>query len=490
MLNRVKRTFQHGAIYSTSSLATKLVGFILLPLYTERLVPAEYGIWGILEITILILSQLLLLGQNQAFIRFYHSRESGLDRRSLFTTQALFVFAIATLVLVLGELLSPIVARYFSQPKAFQLYFQLLFAIVFFRLINNYFLGVLRAKEQPVLYSSLNFLKFFVLLAANLVFLLHFQMKIEGILLAALLGDALLFALFIIILRKDWSPNPDFQILWQTLRFGTPLVVGGLAWMFLNMGDRYLLKWLTNYHQVGIYSTGYKIGNIVNILLVQPFIMSFLPLGYKFYKQKGDTRYYSKMFIYLAFLTTWVGLALALFSKDILPLVARKPEYWIAWQVVPIICLSYVFAGGTAVVSISFHLKNKTYYGANITIITAVLNLVLNLFLIPLWGMMGAAVATLLAFAFRFLAVKALAARLQPIPYEMHKFGMLLLTWGVLMTLGLWANQIPLIPSLLVKSTALLAFPLLLYPLKFYEPIELETIQRTVRNWYTRLNRG
>ncbi len=489
MLDRVKRTFRHGAIYSLSTLATKLVGFILLPLYTQKLVPAEYGIWGILEITIMILGQLLLLGQSQAFIRFYHAKEIEVDRRALFTTQSLFVFVVAACVWTVGEMLSPVVARYFSQPDAFRLYFRLLFVIVFFRMLNNYFLGVLRAKEQPVLYSSLNIAKFGVLLSANLIFLLYFQMKIEGILLAAVCGELVLFGGLILALRREWSRRWDVRILKQTIRFGAPLVIGGMAWMFLNMGDRYLLKLLTSYHQVGVYSTGYKIGNVVNILLIQPFVMSFLPLGYRFYRKKGDTRYYSKMFLYLTFLSAWVGLALALFSKELLPLVARRPGYWIAWQVVPLVCLSYVFVGATAVVGIAFHLRNKTYYGANITVMTAILNLIFNVLFIPVWGMMGAAAATLLAFAIRFFLVKVMAARLLTVPYEMRKFFLMVTVWAALVGFGLWANQRSLLEAITLKGLSLFLFPLLLYPLKFYEPVEVQTIRRAVETLYTRFLR-
>jgi len=477
MLNRLKKTLQHSLLYSVSSIANKLVGFILLPIYTGNLTVTEYGIWGILEITIMILSQVLSLGQNQAFVRFYYTKDQTNDRKVLFSSQNWVIIGISVSLLILGQVFSPALARYFFQPEKFLTYFRLLFWVIALRLIGNFYLSVLRAKEQVDKYVLVNVVKFLLILIANILFLQIIKLKIVGILYAYIIGDAFLLLLTFLWMKSDLGKFLNFKLIKQTVQFGAPLILGSIAWMFLNMGDRYVLKILTNYHQVGLYSLGYKLSNLLNIIIIQPFSLGFLPLVYKYYQEKGDRRYYSKMFIYLSFVVAWVGIGLSLFGKQLIQIVARRPDYLSAWTIIPIISLAYYFWGASLIQYISFNLKNKTQISAAITITTAILNLLLNIIFIPLWGIIGAALATLFSFQFQFILAYILAQKTYPIPYEMKKFLSILLVWIGIYSLDVMMPISNLMVSLLVKFIFLSAFPFILYLIKFYEPVEIRTFK-------------
>ncbi len=469
MVKKIIQTFKDTLIYSIGTFASKLVGFLLLPLYTKLLSPYEYGIWGIIEITIVLISTLLLMGQNQAFIRFYH--ENTKDLSTLFSTQFLFLALISILLMLFGLVISPTIAKYFENPAFFLPILQTMFIIIGFRILTSFLLDSFRARSESVTYTSLNILKFIVLLIGNTVFLLGFNLKIIGILYAALGAD---FIILIALLYKThfyFKRKFDPVVLKEALHFGMPFIVGSIAWMFLNVGDRYILKLLAGYKAVGVYSTGYKFANVINLLLIQPFSMGFIPLAYKYYHQGDYESYFNNLLKYIVFLIGWGGFVLAVFSPEVIQFVVQSPAYYSAWVVVPFICFAYIFTAATSVITVGFNIKKKTKYNALTTIISAFLNLVLNILFIPIWGIRGAALATVMAFAFRFILVKVLVNKVFYVHYYFQNMAKVILIWLVLFTIILIFKM-----NLGIRIITAVGFPALLYWMAFFNKKEIQTV--------------
>ncbi len=127
------------------------------------------------------------------------------------------------------------------------------------------------------------------------------KIGVKGILYSYLIGDGLLFIILFPNMISEMAPKFDNRILRESLLFGIPFIFSSLAGMLLNMGDRYILKLLVNYKEVGLYNLGYKVAGILNVFLMQSFFLSFAPIAYKMYGQKGDKRYFSKMLTYFVF---------------------------------------------------------------------------------------------------------------------------------------------------------------------------------------------
>jgi len=470
MIKKILQTFKDTIIYSISAFANKFVGFLLLPLYTKLLTPNEYGIWGIIEITITLISTLLLLGQNQAFIRFYHEKE--VDFRTLFSSQLTFLFGIATGTSILGELLAPNLAQYFQKPVFFLDIFRVMFIIIGLRVLTLFLFDSLRARGESLVYTTLNLIRFFVLLMSNIVFLLIFDLKIKGILLAALIADMSSLFILLVKTRPFFRWSFDGELLKQGLKFGFPFIIGSMAWMFLNVGDRYILKFLAGYKSVGIYSTGYKFANVINLLFIQPFSMSFIPLAYKYYHQGEYEEYFNNLLKYIVFLIGWGGFVLSIFSPEVIQFVVQNEAYYSAWVVVPYVCFAYIFTAATSVIIIGFNIQKKTRFNALTTILSAILNLILNIYFIPMWGIRGAALATLLSFAFRFMIVKILVHRVFEVSYQYKNLVKVLLTWIILY------GGVDLLGSILVlKILSVFLFPILLYWMYFFSKNELDFLQ-------------
>jgi len=278
-------------------------------------------------------------------------------------------------------------------------------------------------------------------------------------------------------------PKFDSKILRAALTFGFPLIFASLAGMLLNMGDRYILKLLIDYKEVGLYSLGYKVAGVLNVFLIQSFSLALIPIAYKMYGQKGDKRYYSKMQTYFVFVLFWAGLGLAFFSKEIIKLLALNPDYWVAYQVVPYIVLAYIFSGARYVASLGLNLKRKTKYIAYSTIGAAILNIGLNFILIPKYKMIGAAIATIISFVALYFVTYFVSNRFYKIPYENMKLLKMFVLAIALFFLSTLTAKLNILPRILIKVAIIISFPFILYPMNFYEQIEILRIKQSWKKW-------
>ena len=487
MLNRLKNTLKHSAIYSIGNISTKLIGFVLLPLYTKHITVSDYGILTIIEVTILILTQVLVLGQTHSIIRFYNLREYEENRKSIFFTLFTFLCAIVLLFNLISQPLTSKLSSFFSAPSEFAFYFRLSFYIISIRIINSFSLSVLRAKEKSAFYATGNIIKTAIILGLNIYFVAIVKIGVKGILYSYLIGDGILFLILLSSMVSEITPKFNYKILRDSIPFGFPFVFASLAGTLLMMGDRYILKLLINYREVGLYNLGYKIAGVINVFLVQSFQLSLFPSIYKIYGQKGDKRYYSKMLTYFVFVLIVSGLALSMFGSEFVKLLALNPDYWNAYKVIPFITLAYILFGARLTVSIGLFLKKKTKFIAYNTIGAMILNIGLDFLLIPKYKMIGAAVATIISSILLYIATYFVANRFYKIPYENVKLVKMLILAIVLFFLSTLTTNLNILPRILIKVAIIISFPFILYPMNFYEPIEILRIKQSWQKWRKKL---
>ncbi|MFX0132862.1 MAG: lipopolysaccharide biosynthesis protein [Candidatus Hodarchaeota archaeon] len=478
MLETIKENIKHTAIYGLGNIATKLIGVVLLPLYTKHITVSEYGILSILEISITIISAVLIFGQAQSYLRFYNLQKFKHKQKSTLFSITIFLLFIGLIFIIIGQFCASYLASFFFDPPKFTIYFRLCCFIIFLAILNNLFLFVLRAQEKSTFYVVITVLKLAIMLSLNIYFVAFLKVGINGILYSYLIGEAIAFIILLPIMILAMVPKFETNVLISSLQFGLPLVFTSLAGMVLNLGDRYVLKLLVNYEAVGLYNLGYKVAGILNMFLIQSFSTSFLPLAYKIHGQKDDRRFYSKILTYFVFILSWTGLGLALFGKEAVKFFARNSDYWSAYIVIPIIILSYIFSGAKSVVWIGILLKNKTKILAYTTIFSAFLNIGLNFILIPKYGMLGAAIATLISFVVLYFMTYISAQRLFPISYDNLRLLKIFLLGIGLYFISTLTTNFNFSLGILFKIFLLIIFPFILYFVKFYEEIEIITIKK------------
>jgi len=476
MLERLKGTVRHTFIYSLGAIALKVVGVILLPLYTAKLLQQDFGNWDLIDITIQILGEILILGQASSIILLNNSSEYKEKKETTLFTLTTFLLITCGLLVIFAEGFVSLFPQIFKHSLIQAYYVRLSAYIVLLHVINNLFFAKLRADEQSVFFTIVSLIRILSTAGITIYFVAYLDMGIGGILYAAVIGEFLTITILLFKAIPQMQARFDYNILKVGLKFGLPLVVASAGFYLLNLSDRYIIKFLIGANANALYALGYRIAGLLNSLLIFPFTLGLLPIAYKYFGQPDDKRFYTKLMTYSTFFFTWGFVFLSLFSKEIVSIFSRKPEYESTFLVIPIILLSYVFSGMRSTAQLGMMLTKNTKHIAWITLGAAVLNIILNFILIPRYGIVAAAVNTLVSFIIFYFVTQVVSDKYYKIPYENTKLLLLISTGTVLSSLIYFLPSTDLFVDIILKLILTVSFPFLLFTFKFYEKAELEIL--------------
>ncbi len=486
MLNKLKHTGKQALIYSLGNISAKLIGFILLPLYTSYLSTEEYGILAILEVTSAFMVAVLSFKLSTAMIRWCSDEQSVHKTKSiLFTTYSTALVILVLLNLIFQPLTSELSNLFFGVTE-FKNYFILLIISASFEILNLFSLDLIRLKQKPVFFVIASIIKVGVVLALNIYFIKYRGLGVTGIILSQLIGNALLTIITLPFLLKNMVFNYLTSELKPMMKYSIPLIFSTISMMLLTMGDRFLIKYYMNYSDVGIYSLGYKLASVMNILVIHSFQTGFLPIAYKNYDKPDAQRFFSKTLTYYSYLLVICALGLSLFSEEVIVLFSRNTEFNIAYTVVPFITLAFVFKGIQFVYSLGLHFVKKTKYNASIVMAAAILNLGLNLLLIPNFGIYGASIATIITWVLMSTAFYKFSYRFYKVKYEIKKIIILVSLGIVLYLTSLLFIDFGFYTKILLKGVLIASFPFILFLFRFYEKVEVERVKEMVINFLSK----
>jgi O-antigen/teichoic acid export membrane protein len=474
MLENLKHLLKHSLIYSISNISLKASGIILLPIYTSYFTVEEYGRLGLILITIIIVSQSLILGQGLSLIRFNNSIEFRDKRRTILFTLTLLVMGVVLVFIAFGNIFINELASLFGDASMYENYLIIAIIIIALITLNNLFLSKIRADENSVRYTVSSLIKILGLIVLR---------GIEAVLYAQLAGEAIQLLFILPYILKHTKVKIEQNIVKPSLKYGVPLIFSAMAINLLNGSDKFILKYLTNYTELGLYELGYRVAGIVNMFVILPFGLTLLPLAFRIYKTPGDREYYARLKTYVAFFLIWAGFSLSVYSKEIVLLFAQNPSYYPAYTVVPLIILSYVLYGISMISSLGMYLTGKNHFIAIVTLVCAGINIGLNFWLIPLYGMIGAAINTVVSFAILDILSVFASNRYYKIPYQHFKIAGLILFVIFLFFISELFNQWELIYRIPIKLIFIILFPLLVSRLKYFTQDELNAIYGAVRKW-------
>ncbi len=484
MLQNFKKTFKHTAIFAFGRVGSKLVGFVLLPLYTREILVADYGVLGILELLELLGSHVFSLAIQTALFRYYSLAHDESEKKRLYFTSYTFLFVLNALLFVVVWATSQPGAQLLFGDSAYGRSILFMSAAMIFGILNKIPFAVLRIEEKSVAFAALVIGQFSLSLVLNILFVASLKMGIEGVLLSNAISQGMLWLWLIPYSLRRMQFSFDRRFLFKMVKFSAPLVLAALAAAVTNMGDRVILGKLADFSQTGLYTLGQKFSNIIKVFIIDSFNLGLPIVGWQVVKHnQNPQRFFAKAFTYLMVVLVWSALVLSVFSKGIIHLVAENKAYWEAWRVVPVLAAGAVGYGIQNMFMFIFQIPKKTIWVSYVMGFSAILSVAGNFLLIPYFGMMGAAVTVVGAqYAGGILAYYQ-AQKYYPVPYELGKiarlFGIAVAIYGV----SLLLDTLSTAERILFKGVLVLGFPLYLYFLNFYEPVEIERLKGAARKW-------
>lgn len=490
MFRQILRLSKHSVIYGFGVSISQLIGFFLLPLYTRYLTPSDYGVLEIFGVTQSILSMIFVMGLGSALFMSYFHYEDEEDRKTVVSTALIFLTAISLCFsLVLIAIASKFSLLFFHSTQ-YTFYFQVVFLTLFFDTVIVIPLSIFRAREESKRYAMISLVRLLMSVGLNIYFIVVLKRGVLGILESGVITAGSLYAFLIPSIIKETKFRFSKQDLKEMLSFGLPLVPGNLGTWILTVSDRYFLLFLSTSHELGLYSLGYKFGLIIQGLIVGPFTLAWSPFFWSVAKEENAKEVYSSVLTYFVLVAMFVALALSVLSKDVLVIMAT-PSFYGAYKVIPLIALSYVLYGCYYILNIGYHISKKTKYSPFIIGTGSIVNLCLNYLLIPTYGMMGAAVATLISYSMLPMCAFFVSRRFYPIKYEWGRISKIFLTAVLIYAVSLYITNDSAIVSGLLKAMTLLAYPVLLYVFGFFKHEEIQkgkdlirVVPMEIRTWF------
>jgi len=413
----------------------RFLNFLLVPLYTLQFLPAEYGVVTVMYAYVGFFAVILSYGMETAFFNF---TRKDISTEKVYAT-GFYAMLTTTLVFTgIALLLAQPIANIIGYPDhpEYINYFVLVLACDTLSVLP---FALLRKQNKALKFAAVKMLWIAVNVGLNLYFIYYgYQQFAAGetillfdptigvgyIFIANLIASV--FTLFFLLPEFKFAQSkPDLTLLKQMFVYAWPLILVGFAGMINELLDRIILKYLlpadTADFDIGIYGAFYKI-SIAVTLFVQAFRFAGEPFFFEKSKEKDATATFAKVMNYFVAICGLVFLTTMLFVHQIAPIIIRQKAYFTheyALTIVPILLMANVCLGIYYNLSIWYKLSEKTLLGSTVAIGGAVATVILNIILVPIIGILGSAITTLVAYGGMALAAYIMGQKHYPVPYQL-----------------------------------------------------------------------
>ena len=381
-------------IFILGNLGSKLISFFLIPLYTNALTTTEYGVVDLIATVGTVAVPVLTLNICESVMRFALDKDANKDKITQIGTNLLLIG------MVVGLVIFPICHSFnrISQYSAFVYFYVISLAA------SQLYLCDLRGKELLVYYSIGNVLHTFFIAALNILFLVVFKGGIEGYLNAYIIAN-ILTATYALIMGKGYRSfsfsGVDKKLLQRMIKYSIVLIPNSFMWWIMNSSDRVMVSSMVGIAANGIYAVSYKLPTLVSTLTTI-FNQAW---SYSAIREEGtedENEYNNKIFRTLIGIVMLIGIGLITFMKPFLSIYVAK-EYYVAWKYTPFLTVGCVYLTLATFMATSYTVHKDSFGYLFSGMFGAIFNIVMNLALIPLIGVYGAAIATCISYMLVFV---------------------------------------------------------------------------------------
>ncbi|HWO76914.1 MAG TPA: polysaccharide biosynthesis C-terminal domain-containing protein [Bacillus sp. (in: firmicutes)] len=393
-MNSYKKLVNNSLIFAIGNLGTKLIIFFLVPLYTYYLTKSEFGTVDLLTTTLSFLIPIFTLSIFDSVFRF--TMDKNYDKQAVLTNS----LAVTFIGFILSFMIYPAVINIFPFDD-FIFYFYLL---LFVQTINTTLTQYIRAIGMVKLFAISGIINALVLLICNVFFLMFLHMGIIGYLISLVIANVF-SSLFVGIggkVQHDFIVTKiNIELIREMLMYSIPLIPNALMWWVMGLSDRYIITYFLGLSAAGMYAVANKIPsilNIINSIFFQAWQMSAIEED----DSKDKSEFFSNVFNVFSIAMLVSTSLLLVFLKFIMEFFVAD-DYFAVWQYVPFLLLGIVFSSFSGFLGTNYIVAKKTSGVFKTSVIGAIINVVTNLVLIPIIGINGASIGTMLSFAIIWL---------------------------------------------------------------------------------------
>ena len=429
-MNPFKKLAGQAAIYGLSSMVGRAVNFLLVPFYTAQSVLSteEFGQMSDIYALVAFFNIIFCFGMETTYFRY--SKKGGEEKTFNNTLSFLLLFTFITSIFIALNATS--IVNYLNYPGK-EVYIYTLTGVLFIDAIVSIPFARLRHQNKAIKFASIRLGNIFLNIGFNILFLVILKntsfydptLGIGYVFIANLLAN-LFFIPMLISTLKTYRFTLEKAYLKELIVYAYPIIFTGFAQMINEVIDRRLLLSIlpkgihgdySNIEAVGIYSACYKFSMFMS-LATQSFRYAAEPFFFSKADKKDAPETYALVLKWFIITTSVLFISVSLYRYFIASFLLSSEDYRTGLIIVPILLLANMFLGIYYNQSIWYKVKDKTQWGTIIAVIGAIITLAGNWFLIPIYGYIGSAIATLLCYASISIISYVVGHKYYPIPYN------------------------------------------------------------------------
>jgi O-antigen/teichoic acid export membrane protein len=403
-------------IYTFSTFIRSAIPFLLLPIITKYLTLEEYGIAVFYQVVLRLLAGIIMLGVPGSCTIFYFKHKRA-EYPSLLLNSLVSPFILASVLFIASFFLVDILTPIFHIAPV---WIVILAPLALLYLFPEITYTTLRNQEKPIKFSIFNLSQIILHFTITTILIIVFQFNWLGILLGILISLVMLNFLSInyMIKNKLIGGRLNIKQIKYSLLLGSPLVLHRIGGLLINKSDALFISIMLGKDMLGIYAVGYQIGMVV-LLFQDAFGKAWRPYVFK---KLNQNKFSDKIkIVKLSYLLMVLYLTFPIVIYFASPLIFKifiNERYHDSMVIAPLIALAYSFLGMYKLVTLYIFYMKKTGILSSFTIINGGLNIILNYVFISMFGIMGAAYATILSMFIIFFIAFIISNRVYPMPWN------------------------------------------------------------------------
>jgi O-antigen/teichoic acid export membrane protein len=400
----------HAAMYAIGNIARRFVGFVMLPIYTRFLTPADYGVIGLLTLTLAMMEPILGARLGWAVPKFYFDAPDHHGRRKVIWGALILTGAASAVSVLVLVLFRNMAADILFGNRKYALALGLFSICLLTQPIEQTGMTYLRLRERSGLFLVFSVGKLILQLVLNLILVVYWRGGVIGVVLSAVISSVLIAIGSSLYVAAHEAPAFDWQVTRRMMAFCWPLWLSAIAGIYIGASGALFLRTFDTLSDVGRLQLALRFATTVGMLLWVPFLQHWEPMSFRYYKEVDGKRKFQVAFIAISALMFIGGLGISIFAEPVIKVMAAK-SFYAAESVVPILTLAAILDRLRTFFDFSFMITDRTKMRGAYQYATAVVITIAYVALIPRFGLMGAAAAQCLTFVGTFIYVYIISRR-------------------------------------------------------------------------------
>jgi O-antigen/teichoic acid export membrane protein len=424
-MSSLKTLYRHSSHYLGGRVAVMLLGFISFPLFTRVFSVADYGAINLITNTVLLLTVLSKFGFQHSVQRYYPEGQSEAGPDALRRYYSTLFYSTALLALILSSVF--VVSLFFGAGRLFGFTagttLLLACSLVMIRSLRSMQMNLMQMEHKTRLFNGMDILQKALSIAAICALLFFWQKTVFALFLGLVIVEGAILLQYLPVLARRHLISPsmfDLSFLRTAVAFSLPLMAAEISWVVLDSGDRFFIQHYMGPQALGFYAAAYGIAIYLQDVLMAPLQMALFPICMKVWNTEGKKAtqdFLSRSLDQFVLVAVAVVCVAIVTSRDVIVLLASR-KFQEAHTLLPFLVIGLVLSAVTIYFRPGLMIHKRASKIAVATFYASVLNIALNIVLLPRIGLVGAAIATMVSYGgiVLFLAYQSLRV----LPYKIE----------------------------------------------------------------------